>query len=63
MLLGRSAEPHGSPETAKMLAESAMRLVLDDKPWTSGQATPATAMADTLVPRCRRPGSGSRRSV
>ena len=35
----------GYDETAKMLAESAMCLALDDNPETSGQVTTATAMA------------------
>jgi len=56
MLLGRSAEPHGSPETAKMLAESAMCLALDDNPKTSGQVTTATAMAENLLARLQKAG-------
>ncbi len=46
----------GYTETAKMLAESAMCLALDDNPETSGQVTPAVAMAQNLVPRLQRAG-------
>ncbi|MEH1011781.1 saccharopine dehydrogenase NADP-binding domain-containing protein [Micromonospora sp. CPCC 206060] len=46
----------GYDETAKMLAESAMCLALDDLPATSGQVTPAVAMGGTLVDRLTRAG-------
>ncbi len=46
----------GYTETAKMLAESAMCLVLDDNPKTSGSVTTATAMAENLVPRLQKAG-------
>ena len=46
----------GYTETAKMLAESALCLVLDDNPKTSGQVTPATAMADHLLARLQAAG-------
>jgi short subunit dehydrogenase-like uncharacterized protein len=41
----------GYDETAKMLAESALSLALDDLPKTSGQITPAVAMGDALLAR------------
>jgi short subunit dehydrogenase-like uncharacterized protein len=41
----------GYDETAKMLAESALALALDDLPKTSGQVTPAVAMGDALLDR------------
>ncbi|MGB2567951.1 saccharopine dehydrogenase family protein [Micromonospora citrea] len=41
----------GYDETAKMLAESALCLALDDLPPTSGQVTPVTAMGDALLDR------------
>ncbi|GLW83184.1 saccharopine dehydrogenase [Actinokineospora globicatena] len=41
----------GYTETAKMLAESALALALDDLPPTAGQVTPATAMGDALTTR------------
>jgi short subunit dehydrogenase-like uncharacterized protein len=41
----------GYTETAKMLAESALCLAFDDLPATSGQLTPAVAMADALITR------------
>ncbi|SCG39518.1 saccharopine dehydrogenase family protein [Micromonospora halophytica] len=41
----------GYDETAKMLAESALCLALDDLPVTSGQVTPVTAMGDALLDR------------
>ncbi|WP_405915526.1 saccharopine dehydrogenase family protein [Streptomyces sp. NBC_00728] len=41
----------GYDETAKMLAESALSLALDDLPKTSGQVTPAVAMGDALLDR------------
>ena len=46
----------GYTETAKMLAESALCLVLDDNPPTAGQVTTATAMAENLVPRLQKAG-------
>ena len=46
----------GYDETAKMLAESAMCLALDDNPETSGQVTTATAMAENLVARLQQAG-------
>jgi short subunit dehydrogenase-like uncharacterized protein len=46
----------GYTETAKMLAESAMCLVLDDNPTTSGQVTTATAMAENLLARLKKAG-------
>jgi short subunit dehydrogenase-like uncharacterized protein len=46
----------GYTETAKMLAESAMCLALDDNPTTSGQVTTATAMAENLLSRLQRAG-------
>ncbi|MDM4720215.1 saccharopine dehydrogenase NADP-binding domain-containing protein [Micromonospora sp. WMMA1363] len=44
----------GYDETAKMLAESALCLALDDLPSTSGQLTPVTAMGDALLDRLQR---------
>ncbi|WP_240137159.1 saccharopine dehydrogenase family protein [Streptomyces sp. MUM 178J] len=46
----------GYGETAKMLAESALCLALDDLPPTSGQVTTAVAMGDALLPRLRKAG-------
>ncbi len=46
----------GYTETAKMLAESALCLVLDDNPASSGQVTPATAMGEHLLARLRAAG-------
>ncbi|WP_328492794.1 saccharopine dehydrogenase NADP-binding domain-containing protein [Streptomyces sp. NBC_00414] len=46
----------GYGDTAKMLAESAMCLVFDELPVTSGQVTTAVAMGDALIPRLRRAG-------
>ncbi len=46
----------GYTETAKMLAESALCLALDDNPATAGQVTTATAMAENLVPRLQKAG-------
>lgn len=46
----------GYTETAKMLAESAMCLALDDNPPTSGQVTPAAAMGENLLARLRAAG-------
>ncbi len=39
----------GYDETAKMLAESALCLALDDNPQTVGQVTTAYAMAENLL--------------
>ena len=52
------ASPAATPgydETAKMLAESALCLALDDNPPTSGQVTTAQAMGDNLA---RPPAEG-----
>ena len=46
----------GYDETAKMLAESALCLALDDNPPTSGQVTTAQAMGDNLVARLQKAG-------
>ena len=46
----------GYTETAKMLAESALCLLLDDNPPTSGQVTTAEAMAAHLLPRLQAAG-------
>ncbi len=46
----------GYDETAKMLAESALCLALDDNPQTSGQVTTAYAMAENLVTRLQKAG-------
>ncbi|WP_405099503.1 saccharopine dehydrogenase family protein [Micromonospora sp. NBC_01412] len=47
----------GYDETAKMLAESALCLALDEGlPATSGQVTPVTAMGDALLNRLVRAG-------
>ncbi|GAA3772253.1 saccharopine dehydrogenase family protein [Streptomyces phyllanthi] len=46
----------GYDETAKMLAESALSLALDDLPDTAGQVTTAVAMGDALLGRLRRAG-------
>ena len=46
----------GYTETAKMLAESALCLVLDDNPKTAGQVTTATAMAENLQARLQKAG-------
>ncbi|WP_428964220.1 saccharopine dehydrogenase family protein [Micromonospora fluostatini] len=46
----------GYDETAKMLAESALCLALDDLPATAGQVTPVTAMGDALLHRLTRAG-------
>lgn len=46
----------GYTETAKMLAESAMCLALDDNPSTAGQVTTATAMAENLLSRLQKAG-------
>ncbi|HJQ05113.1 MAG TPA: saccharopine dehydrogenase NADP-binding domain-containing protein [Nocardioides sp.] len=41
----------GYSETAKMIAESALCLALDDLPQTAGQVTTATAMGEALLAR------------
>ncbi|PWR05045.1 saccharopine dehydrogenase [Micromonospora acroterricola] len=46
----------GYDETAKMLAESALCLALDDLPPTAGQLTPVAAMGDALLDRLIRAG-------
>ncbi|WNF30608.1 saccharopine dehydrogenase NADP-binding domain-containing protein [Streptomyces sp. C11-1] len=46
----------GYGETAKILAESAVCLALDDLPETSGQVTPAVAMGDALLERLTAAG-------
>lgn len=46
----------GYTETAKMLAESALCLALDDTPEVSGQVTTAQAMGDALLARLQRAG-------
>ena len=46
----------GYDETAKMLAESALCLALDDNPPTAGQVTTAQAMGDNLIARLRAAG-------
>ncbi|MFY1703612.1 saccharopine dehydrogenase family protein [Micromonospora sp. WMMA1923] len=46
----------GYDETAKMLAESALCLALDDLPPTAGQLTPVAAMGDHLLHRLTRAG-------
>lgn len=43
----------GYDETAKMLAQSALCLALDELPSTSGQVTTAVAMGDALLGRLR----------
>lgn len=46
----------GYDETAKMFAESALSLALDDLPPTAGQVTTAVAMGNALIERLRRAG-------
>ncbi|MFH8469416.1 saccharopine dehydrogenase family protein [Streptomyces sp. NPDC017991] len=46
----------GYGDTAKMLAESALCLVFDELPATSGQVTTAVAMGDSLIERLRGAG-------
>ena len=46
----------GYTETAKMLAESAICLALDENPNVSGQVTTATAMGEALLARLQRAG-------
>nr|BFD81559.1 saccharopine dehydrogenase NADP-binding domain-containing protein [Streptomyces sp. Xyl84] len=53
----------GYDETAKMFAESALCLALDELPATAGQVTTAVAMGDALVRRLRDAGITLRTSV
>lgn len=46
----------GYDETAKMLAESALCLALDDNPETAGSVTTAQAMGDNLLTRLQAAG-------
>jgi saccharopine dehydrogenase (NAD+, L-glutamate forming) len=46
----------GYDETAKMLSESALCLLLDDNPATAGQVTTAQAMGDNLLERLQQAG-------
>ncbi|GAA3813734.1 saccharopine dehydrogenase family protein [Nocardioides panacisoli] len=46
----------GYTETAKMLAESAICLAVDDNPKTAGQVTTAQAMGDALLARLQAVG-------
>ncbi len=46
----------GYSETAKMLAESALCLALDDNPTTAGSVTTAQAMGDNLLGRLKTAG-------
>lgn len=46
----------GYDESAKMLAESALCLAIDDLPTTAGQVTTATAMGDALITRLTNAG-------
>ena len=46
----------GYEETARMLAESALCLALDDNPATAGQVTTAQAMAENLLTRLQKSG-------
>ncbi len=48
----------GYGETAKMLAEAAMCLALDDNPAVAGQVTTAQAMGDHLLDRLQKAGIG-----
>ena len=50
----------GYDETAKILAESALCLALDELPDTSGQVTTAAAMGEALLERLRAAGLGFR---
>ncbi|MFI7382258.1 saccharopine dehydrogenase family protein [Streptomyces sp. NPDC049813] len=50
----------GYTETAKMLAEAALSLALDELPETCGQVTPVVAMGDALIARLRAAGIGFR---
>jgi len=49
-----SGRDPGYDETAKMLAESALCLALDELPETAGQVTTAQAMGDALLDRLQR---------
>ena len=53
----RGGDP-GYGETAKMLGESALCLVHDEVPDTSGQVTTAVAMGQPLIDRLQRAGIG-----
>ncbi|MFH0515945.1 saccharopine dehydrogenase family protein [Streptomyces sp. M41] len=46
----------GYGETAKMFAESALSLAVDELPQTAGQVTTAVAMGDALIERLRGAG-------
>ncbi|GAA3654616.1 saccharopine dehydrogenase NADP-binding domain-containing protein [Nocardioides ginsengisoli] len=46
----------GYTETAKMLAEAALCLALDENPNVAGQVTTATAMGEALLKRLQRAG-------
>jgi saccharopine dehydrogenase (NAD+, L-glutamate forming) len=46
----------GYDESAKMLAESALCLAIDELPKTSGQVSTATAMGDALITRLSTAG-------
>ncbi|MEU9589393.1 saccharopine dehydrogenase NADP-binding domain-containing protein [Streptomyces sp. NPDC048193] len=46
----------GYDETAKMFAEAALSLAVDDLPQTAGQVTTAAAMGDALTERLRAAG-------
>ncbi|MER6045331.1 saccharopine dehydrogenase, partial [Streptomyces sp. NPDC001856] len=46
----------GYDETAKMFAEAALALALDDLPETAGQVTTAVAMGDALIERLSAAG-------
>jgi len=46
----------GYDETAKMFAETALSLALDELPPTAGQVTTAAAMGDALIERLRSAG-------
>ncbi|MGC3003531.1 saccharopine dehydrogenase, partial [Streptomyces sp. G35A] len=46
----------GYDETAKMFAEAALCLALDELPPTAGQVTTAVAMGDALIERLRTAG-------
>ncbi|MER7715496.1 saccharopine dehydrogenase NADP-binding domain-containing protein [Streptomyces flaveolus] len=46
----------GYDETAKMFAEAALSLAVDDLPQTAGQVTTAVAMGDALTERLRAAG-------
>ncbi|TCP57056.1 short subunit dehydrogenase-like uncharacterized protein [Tamaricihabitans halophyticus] len=46
----------GYSETAKMLAEAALCLAVDELPETAGQVTPAVALGQPLIDRLQRAG-------